>query len=89
MRVIKLLLAVAALSGGLATTASAMPIAPLPSGTASNVEHVRWVCNPYGRCWWQPNYHYGGCGYGRGYGFYGPRRFYGGYGYRRGWGRRW
>ena len=84
MRAIKLLLAAAALSGGAyVSTASAMPVAPLPSDAVGNVEHVRWVCNPWGRCWWRPNYYYGG------YGFYGPRRFYGGYGYRRGWGRRW
>ena len=89
MRAVKLLLAAAAMSGGVfVSAASAMPIAPLPSDAVANVEHVRLVCNAYGRCWRQPNYYYGGYG---GYGFYGPRRFYGGgYGYRRGWGgRRW
>jgi len=80
----KLLMGAAALCGGLiVTSASAMPIAPLD--TASNVDQVRMVCNAYGRCWWRPNYYYGGYvaprfygGYGRGYG----------YGYR-GYGRRW
>ncbi|MGY4593818.1 hypothetical protein ACVWXL_001564 [Bradyrhizobium sp. GM22.5] len=50
------------------------------------VDQVRWVCNPWGRCFWRPNY------YGA-YGFYGgPRRFYGGrpwgWGGHRHW-RRW
>lgn len=40
-------------------------------GPAADIDHVRWVCNPWGRCFWRPNY-YGGYGY---YG--GPRRFYG------------
>lgn len=22
-----------------------------------NVEQVRWVCNPWGRCWWRPNFY--------------------------------
>ena len=84
MRTVKLLLAAAALSGGMfVTAASAMPIAPVPSDAVANVEQVRLVCNVYGRCWRQPNYYYGG------YGYYGPRRFYGGYAYRRGYGRRW
>jgi hypothetical protein len=83
MRTMKLILVAAALSGGPATAASAMPLA-LPAYDAANIEHVRWVCNPWGRCWWRPNYYYGG------YGFYGGPRYYGrGWGYRRGWGRRW
>lgn len=24
--------------------------------TDSNIEQVRWVCNPWGRCWWRPLY---------------------------------
>jgi hypothetical protein len=59
MNKIKLIFATAALCGGLTATtaASAMPIAPVPADSAANVEQVRWVCNPYGRCWWQPNYY--------------------------------
>ncbi len=60
MSKIKLLVATAALCGGLTTTAvTAMPIAPVPANSAVKVEQVRWVCNDYGRCWWRPNY-YGG-----------------------------
>lgn len=69
-----------------ATSASAMPVAPLPSDAATNIEQVRWVCGPY-RCWWRPNY-YRSYGYGyRPYGFY-PRRAWGG-GWRHRHGRRW
>src|SRR5438270_8467441 len=50
----------AALASG---TASAMPTGPLIKH--SNIEQVRWVCDPWGRCWWTPNY------YGA-YAFYGP-----------------
>lgn len=77
----------------LSPAASAMPVAPAPQVT--DVEQVRWVCDPWGRCWWRPNYAYGYYG-PRYYGprFYGPRhygpRFYGPryygpryYGYRR------
>jgi hypothetical protein len=79
----KLIIAAAALCAAfVATGASAMPIAAISTDAVSNVENVRWVCGPY-RCWWQPNYYYGG------YNYYGPRRFYGGWGYHRGWGRRW
>ena len=66
-------------------SASAMPNGlPSPSEAVRNIEHVRWVCNPWGRCWWRPDY------YGA-YGFYGGPRYYGrGWGYRGGWhGRRW
>ena len=82
MRAIKLILTAAALTGGLmATSASAMPVATMPADNVSNIEHVRWVCGPYGRCWWRPNYYgYGAYGYAPGY--------YRGWGYRRGW-RRW
>jgi len=54
----------------LATAASAAPIAPVSSNAAGKIEQVRWVCGPYGRCWWQPNY-YGYYGYG-----YAPRPYY-------------
>jgi len=74
-------------SGG----ASAMPNGlPATAGIMKNVEHVRWVCNPWGRCWWRPNYY-------RAYGYYGGPRYYGvpryygrGWGYHGGWrGRYW
>ena len=56
----------AAAIGSLATTsASAMPIAP-PAAPPSYVDQVGWVCNPWGRCWWRPNYY-------RPYGYYGYR----------------
>ena len=68
----KLMIAAAVLCGGLtATAASAMPIAPVPADTAAKIEQVRWVCGPYGRCWWRPNY-YGGYS---AYGYY-PRHRY-------------
>jgi hypothetical protein len=58
MTKLKLLLATAALCGGLGmTTASAMPIANLPNVLATDVESVRWVCGPY-RCWWRPGPYY-------------------------------
>jgi hypothetical protein len=69
-------------SGG----ASAMPNGlPATADTMKNVEQVRWVCNPWGQCWWRPNYY-------RAYGYYGGPRFYRvpryygrGWGYRGGW----
>jgi hypothetical protein len=47
---------------------SAMPNGLPKLETLSQVEQVRWVCNPWGRCWWRPNY------YGA-YAFYPPPRF--------------
>ncbi|WP_082905963.1 hypothetical protein [Bradyrhizobium centrolobii] len=35
----------------------------IASGPAANVDQVRWVCNPWGRCAWRPNY-YGAYAYG-------------------------
>ena len=89
MSKLKLVFATALLFGGLVTTASAMPMAPLAADAVSGVDQVRMVCNAWGRCWWRPNYYRGGYD-PRFYGGYGPR-FYGGYGgHRRGWGgRRW
>ena len=49
-------------------SASAFPNGLPQTVQMSNVEQVRWVCNPWGRCWWRPNY------YGS-YGFY-PAPFY-------------
>jgi hypothetical protein len=58
MRKIKLMFAAAALCGGLTASAvSAMPIAPLPEYSTSKIEQVSWVCGPYGRCSWRPNYY--------------------------------
>jgi len=62
---------------------SAMPNGLPHANQISNVEQVRWVCNPWGGCWWRPNYY-------RSYGFYPVPRF----GHRhwgwhhRGWRRR-
>jgi hypothetical protein len=73
----------ALLAGGLfaGTSASAMPIAPMPSAD-NNVEKARLVCNAWGRCWHTRRYGYYGYYrprryYGPGWGYYGPR-FYGG-----------
>jgi len=96
MRKVLLALASAATLGVLATSgANAMPIAPAPP-IASGVNHVRLVCNEWGRCWRRPDYYrpYGYYGYGYGwpryrhYGYgwphrhyyYGPR-VYGGWGW--------
>ena len=81
MSKVTLLAAGAALCGALvATAASAMPVAPV-SAPAAKIEQARWVCGPYGRCWWRPNYYYGGY---YGYGYY-PRPYYWRHRY---WGRR-
>jgi hypothetical protein len=48
--------------------ASAMPNWLPNANHVSNVEQVRWVCNPWGRCWWRPKYY-------RSYGFYPVPRF--------------
>jgi len=72
----------AALSGG----AEAMPIGLPGSVNVSNVDQVRWVCNPWGRCWWRPNYYHGGP-----YAYYGYRPrfgYHGGWQHRRHW-RHW
>ena len=56
------ILSAAALTLFVATGASAMPIAP-PGAQTKSAEQVRWVCNEWGRCWWQPDYY-------RPYGYY-------------------
>jgi hypothetical protein len=82
-------LGLAALGG--AALASGQALAAMPngipqadqiaSGPAAQVDQARWVCNPWGRCWWRPNF------YGA-YGFYGPRPFYGRpWGWRHRWHR--
>ena len=84
MRTLKVWAAAAVVCGGLASIpANAMPVAPLSAEPSNAVQNVRWVCNPYGRCWWQPSY------YGA-YAFY-PRYHRPYWGYRRfhGWHHRW
>ncbi|MCK1739115.1 hypothetical protein IVA79_35375 [Bradyrhizobium sp. 138] len=88
-------LGLAALGGVALASGSAFAAMPngipqadrIASGLAADVDQVRWVCNPWGRCFWRPNY-YGAYGY---YG--GPRRFYGprpwGWGHRHHHWRRW
>lgn len=62
--------------------ASAMPNGLPHAEHLSNIDQVRWVCNPWGRCWWRPNF------YGA-YGYYRAPRVYGRpWGWHRGW-RRW
>ncbi len=74
--------------------ASAMPVGQLGADTKAaaadtGVQKARWVCGPYGRCVWRPNYYrpyryYGARPYYRPY--YRPYRYYG-YGAR--YYRRW
>jgi hypothetical protein len=60
MSIIKLTLAAATLTVGLAASASALPIGNLGTVNAGGIqtEQVRLVCNRWGRCW-----HVGGWGY--------------------------
>jgi hypothetical protein len=71
MNIIKLTLAAATLTLGLAASASALPVGNL--GTVNvggtQADQVRLVCNQFGRCW-----HTGGYGYR--YGYHGYRRGY-------------
>ncbi|WGR91738.1 hypothetical protein MTX26_15225 [Bradyrhizobium sp. ISRA443] len=63
---VKLAIVGLAALGGVALTAapaSAMPNGIPNAGQVSNVERVRVVCNPWGRCWSRPNY-YGAYAYG-------------------------
>jgi hypothetical protein len=81
------LISLVALAGATALTpeaASAMPNGlPHTDTLASSAVQVRWVCNPWGRCWWRPNY------YGA-YGFYGvPRFHHRPWGWHRGWHHGW
>jgi hypothetical protein len=50
-------------------------LAAISAGVALSGGEVRWVCNPWGRCWWRPNYYvapaYGYYGYGPRFGYYG------------------
>ncbi|GEC57604.1 hypothetical protein ABIF38_002548 [Bradyrhizobium japonicum] len=47
-----------------------LPRAQQTSNVEPNVEQVRWICNPWGRCWWRPNL-YGAYAY-----YPPPPRFY-------------
>jgi hypothetical protein len=77
MNVLKLTLAAATLTVGLAASASALPLPKLGAvDVGTQVDQVRTVCNRWGRCWWVP-----GGYYGYGYGWRG--------GYRHGWRRHW
>jgi hypothetical protein len=79
------LVGLAALVGSAAFTPVAiampngLPHAQQLSKSESTIEQVRWICNPWGRCWWRPSF------YGA-YAYYPPPRFY--YG-RPWWHRRW
>ena len=54
------------LSGG---AAAAMPVSNLATvDTGVKADTVRWVCNPWGRCWWRPNYY-------DAYAYYGSRPY--------------
>lgn len=73
MNILKLTIAAATFTVGLAATASAMPVGKIAPGASTQVEQVRLVCNRFGRCWRTGGYAYGyRSGYYRG-------------GYRRGW----
>lgn len=65
-----------ALASGQASAAmpNGIPQAAQAAGTTAQVDQVRWVCNPWGRCWWRPNYYgaYGAYGYYRPH-VWGPR----------------
>jgi len=85
----RLALLAAATALGIAASAGTAAAA-IPNGLAgiqapaASPDQVRWVCNPWGRCWWRPNVY-------RSYGYYGGPRAYGprwGYGHR-GWGGGW
>jgi hypothetical protein len=79
MTKMKLMLGAAMLcSAAIGTAASAAPIAPVTAAGNANVEQVRWVCGPY-RCWWRPNYYYGG------YAYYPRHRYWRHRYYRRHW----
>ena len=89
----KALAMAAVLSGGLglATAATAAPLAPVPLDGGATLQTVAFGCgpgfhpNPYGICrpnWGRPRFYGPGWGYYRprpyyrSYGYYGPRRFW-------------
>ena len=68
MNIIKLTLAAATMTVGLAASAAALPVGNLGAVNAGGIqaEQVRLVCNRYGRCWHVRDRGYRG-GYRRGY----------------------
>ena len=78
MNIIKLTLAAAVLTIGIAASAAALPVDKLGTAKVDGIQadQVRLVCNRYGRCWrtGYPVYRYGYRGY-RGYGYRGYRRW--------------
>jgi len=64
MNIIKLTLAAATLTVGLAASASALPVGNIGTVNAGGIQadQVRLVCNHWGRCW-----HVGGYGGYHGY----------------------
>jgi hypothetical protein len=72
------LLAAATLGAGAIGSASAMPVNHVSAAVDSPVQHVRLVCNRYGRCYQTRRYvrpYYYGPRY------YHPRPYYNSYGY--------
>jgi hypothetical protein len=59
MNIIKLTLAAATLTIGIAASASALPIDKLGTVEANGIQadQVRLVCNRWGRCWRTRGYH--------------------------------
>jgi hypothetical protein len=72
MNVLKLTLAAATVSLGIATSAAAMPLDNLSAAKTEGVqaEKTALVCNRWGRCWhtgWRRGYRAYGYGYGYGW----------------------
>ncbi len=87
MKLASALLGLAALGDtALVSTGSlAMPVG-VPSWSAANIEHVGYICDVSGHCWWRPYYgYYGVPAYS---GTYFVPHYDGGSQYRRG-SRRW
>jgi hypothetical protein len=68
MNIIKLTIAAATLTVGLAASASALPVGNLGTVNVGGIQadQVRLVCNRWGRCWHVGGYGYRG-GWRRGY----------------------
>jgi hypothetical protein len=90
MKLTTLLFGVAVLAGSLACAPGAnalpngLPHAQQLAKGENNLEQVRWVCSPWGRCWWRPNF------YGA-YAYYPPppRVYFGRPWWHRPWRHRW
>jgi hypothetical protein len=77
----------AVLLTGQASAAPTNGLSAAASQLTSNVQHVRWVCDPY-QCWWAPGPYYGY--YARPYYGYYAAPYYGYYDYAGpGWGYDW